>query len=31
MNRTRLGAYLGSVPSDLMLEINEKLRNHLDL
>ena len=31
MNRTRLGAYLGSVASDLMLEINEKLRNHLDL
>jgi mRNA interferase MazF len=31
MVRTRLGAYLGSVPSDLMLEINAKLRNHLDL
>jgi mRNA interferase MazF len=31
MNRTRLGAYLGSIPSDLMLEINEKLKNHLDL
>jgi mRNA interferase MazF len=31
MNRTRLGAYLGSVPTELILEIDEKLRNHLDL
>jgi mRNA interferase MazF len=31
MNRSRLGAYLGSVPHALMLEVNEKLRDHLEL
>lgn len=31
LNRTRLTKYLGSVPGELMLELNEKLRIHLGL
>ena len=31
MNRSRLGAYLGSVPQRLMREVDEKLRDHLQL
>ena len=31
MNRSRLKTYMGSVPKSLMLEIDEKLRDHLGL
>ena len=31
MNRSRLGAYLGSVPQRLMHEVDEKLKDHLQL
>ena len=31
MNRSRIGAYLGSVPKSLMLEVDQKLRDHLGL
>ena len=31
LNRNRLTAYLGAVPNELILELNEKLRLHLGL
>ena len=31
LNRTRLTKYLGSVPGELLLELDEKLRVHLGL
>jgi mRNA interferase MazF len=31
MNRSRLKEYMGSVPQDLMLEVDQKLRDHLAL
>ena len=31
LNRSRVSKYLGSVPQELMFEVNEKLREHLGL